>query len=307
MNEVLGLIDQQRNPYFSAEAFGAELDRMLRSAALASVHEDFSMSERDIEELRSARDAAVSRTASTLDSLIEMAEQRRGNLVRYRHLNFVSLGLDCMARTFPTRWGMKWPAKLGEHSGPFDLAIHMPDVVEELLTSGFADYLTPEHLEFDPSLNYCVNRQKKISFNHEVGEEYSLDGFRKLREVYEARIDRFPSMLADPRPLVLIVGYPPFFGANRRALEGFRRIHERISERRSAPTVMYCFRVHQPSKDPEINDFFESAFAWANFAMPSDDYVWHAPGCFLSKEGMEFEHSIITSLQQMIEREQLLT
>jgi hypothetical protein len=178
--------------------------------------------------------------------------------------------------------------------------------VEELLTTGFADYLTPEHLEFDPSLNYCVNREKKISFNHETGEDYSLDGFRKLRETYRARIDRFPSMLDDPRPLVLVMGYPPFFGANRGALEGFHRIHQRISERRTAPTVMYCFRVHQPSKSPEIDNFSESHFTWANFAMPSDDYVWHNPNCFLSAEGMGFERSIITGLQQMIDREQLL-
>lgn len=305
MDEVAALVDKQRNPYLTVERMSEQFDKALRVAALASVHEDFSMSSADLDELRRARETALERTTHTFDMLIRMTETRRRNLVAYQHLNLVSLGLDCMARTFPTRWGMKPPAKLGEPSGPFDLAIHPPHAVDGLVASDFADYVTPDDLEFVPSLNYCVNRRRNISFNHEVGEEYRADNFRKLRDTYEARVARFPMMVSHPRPLVLVAGYPPFFGANRPAVEALQSVHRRIAEGRKGATMMFCFRVHAPSAHPEIPDFSNDQFSWANFPMPSDDYVWHVPNFFLSDAGVRFEERIIESLQHAIEREGL--
>jgi len=305
VDDLARVIDQQRNPHFTTERVVGLFEGALRVTSLASFHEDFSLSTADLDELRRARELTLSRTTAVFDSLINMTEARRRNLVEYRHLNFVSLGLDCMARTFPTRWGLKPPAKLGEQSGPFDLAIHLPNVVGELLDSGFADYLKPDDLEFNPTLNYCVNRRLGISFNHEVGEEYREDNFRKLRDTYEARVARLPSMLSDPRPLVLVVSYPHFFGAHSMAVQGLQRIHQRISEARTASTIMFCFRVHAPSVRPEVADFCSDRFTWANFPMPSDDYVWHDPTFFLTDAGMRFEQRIIAALEDTITREGL--
>ena len=94
MDEVAALVDKQRNPYLTVERMSEQFDKALRVAALASVHEDFSMSSADLDELRRARETALERTTHTFDMLIRMTETRRRNLVAYQHLNLVSLGLD---------------------------------------------------------------------------------------------------------------------------------------------------------------------------------------------------------------------
>jgi hypothetical protein len=107
-------LDEIHNPFVSPEEIGEDTMRQLMTVAYRSLHHDFSISTGDIDRLQVAKAKALVRTADVFDRLIDFAETRRRNLARYQHVQFVSVGLDCMSRTLPTRWGLKPPKKLGD-------------------------------------------------------------------------------------------------------------------------------------------------------------------------------------------------
>ena len=62
-------VDELRNSVFSAARFGATNHENLMLAAYLSLHEDYSVSVTDIDELQVAKAAALLRTAEVFDRL----------------------------------------------------------------------------------------------------------------------------------------------------------------------------------------------------------------------------------------------
>ena len=249
-----------------------------------------------------AKASALVRAADIFDKVIDLAEARSRNLPLYQHLQFVSLGLNCMARTLPTRWGLKPPKKLGELTGPFDITLYTPQALERTIASDFAGYANPENLRYNAEMNYCEDPTSEIAFVHENGEEFVVNEFAKLRSTYDARIERFRAMLDDQRPTFLVVSYPPIFGAYQELVDGLIATLERVKTWRQAPTAMYCFRILMPDQQPEVADFNRDDFEWFNIEMPTAEYEWHIPEHYLTDAGMTFERTIITGLTRMVHR-----
>jgi hypothetical protein len=285
----------------TAEEIGGELLGGLMSVAYRSLHEDLSISRADIDRLQIAKATALVRTADVFDRLIDLAEARRRNLPRYQHIQFLSVGLDCMSRTLPTRWGLKPPKKLGELTGPFDIARCTPFALDRLVETDFADFAQPQNLQYRPDVDYCDDPYVEFEFVHENGLAYVENDFAQLRSTYDARIERFREMLRDPRPTMLVLSYPHIFGAHPSAIEALVRTFERIKARREAPTAMYCFRSLSPGQVPEIADFQRTEFEWLNVERPSDEYDWWLPEHFLTDHGTNYEQQIISGITKMVE------
>jgi len=293
-------IDGLSNEACSAEVIGQASNTFLMTVAWNSLQEGLSISAADIDELRVGRDAHFAKAQQVFDAMIESAEARRRNLPAFAHIQFVSLGLDCMARVLPTRWGLKPPARLGTKTGPFDITEHLPQTLEHVIATDFADYLRPEDIEFREETNHCVNLKIGAGFVHEVGEEYRANDFQKLRDTYTTRIHHFKQMLADPRPTMLVLTYPIIYGAYQELVDGLMRTFEHIKSVRSAPTAMCCIRVNQPGEEPSVPDFRADDFWWSNVHMPYPEYVWYALDHVTTPGGVTFEKRVISHITDMV-------
>jgi hypothetical protein len=142
---------------------------------------------------------------SAFEYLITMLESRVRHLAAGSHFSLISLGEDCLSRSIPTKWGLKPPRLLGEATMPFDLSVHPPEAVAEILESDFADYLRSERLSFDTDRNFSVDVRRGILWNHEVGSEWAENGFERLRSHYLRRIANFRTALNDGRSTLLLL------------------------------------------------------------------------------------------------------
>ncbi len=290
------------NDRFEAEPLLGSVVGALNGAAVQTCGEGLSISDGDIHALVACRDQAQQIVADRFDKLILMARERQANLRLHQDVALLSLGFDCLGRTIPTRWGLRPPRRLGAVSGPFDLAVHMPEVVERLVLEGFPDYLDPAQLAFRPEHNFCVHTGFDISFNHERGPEFAENDFQLLREIYGRRVANFEAALLDPRPLLLVAHSPAFMGIYAGQVEGLRRVLRHVAERRSAPTRLVVIKTHNPGDRPGSCALDDDEMAVHILPLPREGYVWYEPQDFLSDEGFALERGMVRLVQEGIER-----
>lgn len=228
-----------------------------------------------------------------------MARCRSVNLSRCCDVDVLSLGFDCFGRTVPTRWGLKRPRCFGERSGPFDLAVHTPEVVAKLLLSDFEGYMNPHHLHYDSALGFCIDDYLNISFNHERGPSFAEANFAQLVAVYSRRVDSFRLSLQSLRPLLMIAHSPPTMGVYPAQLESLNDAFRALSSRRVAPTRMLMIKTYEPGAAvPPVDSFVNEAFHFLLVPLPEPGYVWFEPESFLSDSGFDWERSIVRVMEE---------
>lgn len=296
-------IAQHRNQKFSPDAVINAFMREMQAVAQLCTGLDMSISDQDIRDLVTAKENVNRLIEDRFSKLISMSRERQSNLLRYHHINLLSLGMDCLSRTIPTRWGLKKTARLGEKSSPFDLAVHSPFSVERLINANFDGYLDTEHLVFLEQHNICSNKKYHVNFNHEIGLDYAANDFKKLCAIYEQRIANFQATLNNPSPLCLVVHLPHFQGAGDPAqIDSLRRVLALIcSQRHYAPTIMVCVNSFLPDNKPGIEEVKEETFTVWNIALPRVDYVWFQPECFLTDDGYAYEKHIVELIRKQLD------
>lgn len=288
------------NSLFNCDQWSQKVHAMLYDVVIQTSGAGWSISDPDISALAEAKHLAKDAIDRYFDNLTEIAQQRQHNLLQFKGLDVVSLGFDCFGRTIPTRWGLKRPRCLGEPTGPFDLAVHMPGIVSTLITQDFEGYLDPESLHFDQKLNYCVNRKMQIGFNHECGEHFALNGFEELIRVYSRRIESFRKMISTANPLLLIAHSPPTMGVYPAQLERLKGVLSFVSSRREADTVMLIIKTFDPlDAPPEVDSFVDGRFHFCLVANPAQSYIWHDPHHFMTSEGFEWEKNVANQIKDV--------
>jgi hypothetical protein len=272
-----------------------------REFALLSTGTGFAMSAADLADLVAVKERTLGSLASWFDRLIAMTEERRRNLVRYDRIGVVSLGCDCASRAVLARWGLKKTASLGEKSGPFDLAVHPPEAIRDLVVGGFTDYMEPEQLAYDEAHAFCINRRYAASFNHEVGPAYAADGFAKLREIYARRIDNFHTAVAAPPPLLLVAHVPHFIELLPERVDCLRQVRDHLATRRSAATDLVIVQTVAPDQAPAVEQESDD-FVLRAVPLPTADYVWHWPQCYMTAEGQAYERQLVSTVAARLER-----
>lgn len=301
MSDIEQALAAHRNDVLVPDAAVEAFLGPAREFALLSTGTGFAMSAADLADLVAVKERTLGSLANWFDRLIAMTEERRRNLVRYDGIGIVSLGCDCASRAVLTRWGLKKTASLGEKSGPFDLAVHPPEAVRDLVVGGFTDYMEPEQLAYDEANAVCINRQHVVRFNHEVGPAYAADGFAKLRETYARRIDNFHAAVAAPGPLLLVAHVPHFIEFFPGRVACLRQVRDHLATRRSAATDLVIVQSVAPDQtsaaEQETDDFVLRAVP-----MPTADYVWHQPQCYMTAEGQAYERQIVATVAARLER-----
>jgi hypothetical protein len=298
----MAAVQAHRNQTFAPESVLADVQHLMRQYALVSTFKDFSISDQDIADLTRARDGALACINERFHKLIVMAQERQQNLLRYEAINVISLGLDCLSRTICTHWGLKKTRRLGEPSGPFDLSVHPPLTIEMLIKDNFPNYLDSAHLKYSESHNFCINTLHHVHFNHETGREFAEDNFSRLRSVYSARIRNLKAGLHDPRPLCLVVHVPHFTGLDPAGLTSLLRVQEHIQGLRAgAPSTMAIINSLTPGIPAGVDEVCDQHIRLWNVPLPSAEYVWHDPHCFLSDEGFRWERSIAERIKVRME------
>lgn len=290
------------NERFQSEPLIGTIAGVLNGAAVQTCGEGLSISDGDIDALVASRDEAQRLLGDRFDKLILMARERQANLRRHRDVALLSLGFDCLGRTVPTRWGLRPPRRLGAVSGPFDLAVHMPEVVEQLVLQGFHDYLEPELLAYRPEHDFCVNTRLGVTFNHEPGAQYAENNFQLLREIYGRRVTNFEQALLDPRPLLLVAHSPAFMGIYPGQVEGLRRVVRHVAERRAAPTRLIVLKTHEPGTSPGCGELDDADLSVHLMPLPWEGYIWYEPQAFLSDEGFALERQMVQRLEEALDR-----
>lgn len=292
-----------RNPTFDPSAWSERLKGLLRDLVIQTSGSSWSISKADLEVLERVEAESMAALSTYFQRLSELARSRCINLSRYESVETVSLGFDCLGRTIPTRWGLKKPRCLGERSGPFDLAVHTPEVVTQLLLTDFDGYMNPANLRYCPTLGYCVDDQLRISYNHEQGPLFAESGFSKLIDVYARRVQGFRLALQSSRPLILVAHSPPTMGVYQKQIDGLMEAFRFVALRRDAPTELLMIKTFEPSSPPSsISPFSENGFAYVSMCLPREGYVWYEPECFLSDAGFEWEKSIVNCIEDVILR-----
>jgi hypothetical protein len=301
MRDIEAALEAHRNEALVPDAAIESFLAPAREFALLSTGHGFAMSAADVADLAAVRERTLGLLTEWFDRLIDMAAQRRRNLVRFKDVAVVSLGCDCVSRAVLARWGLKRTAKLGELTGPFDLAVHPPESVRDLVLGGFAGYMDPAELEYRPGEQVCIHRRYVVHFNHDVGPDYAADEFAKLRETYARRIATFHAAVATSEPLALVAHVPHFIELFPGRVDCLRQVRDHIAERRSAATTLIIVQSVAPGQtamtETEADDFVLRAVP-----LPTADYVWHWPQCYMSAAGQDYERRIIAIVGERLER-----
>lgn len=131
-------------------------------------------------------------------------------------MEIISLGTDCLFKTYMTELGYKKKRTEGEKTNPFDLAIHSYDSMLHFMKHGFTDYIKDEDLYINPEGLLCNKRWNTV-FVHEsdsfkdvayVGDcwkkqslEYNFtdNNYLELKKRYHRRIIDLQEMLCNKK------------------------------------------------------------------------------------------------------------
>jgi hypothetical protein len=239
---------------------------------------------------------------SAFEYLTTMLENRIESLKQRPAFELISLGVDCLPRSIPTKWGIKLPRQMGVLSSPFDLAVHPPQCVAEILETNFDDYLQLDRIEFDTKTNMCIDRERGILWNHELGHEWANEQFKAFRGRYLRRISNFRSLVMDKTPKLFVIYIPETYSIN--ALDTVSRIARAISGFCVAPSAIACIcssskidpRYHKKIGTAEMVGSTLVMYHWV--PLPYPWYLWFMHAHFTMDEGLAFEKGIIQCIRQ---------
>ena len=302
MHDIEAVLEAHRNEALVPDAAVQAFLAPAQAFAQLATGNSFAISAADLADVVAVRERTLGLLTGWFDRLIALTEERRRNLVRYDGIGVVSLGCDCWSRAVLSRWGLKKTAKLGEQTGPFDLAVHPPETVSALLANDFSGYLEPDQLAYREADSICIHSRYHVAFNHEVGPDYAADGFRRLRETYARRIANIRATLADPRPLALVVHVPPYIDLSPDRANCLQRTCDQIVAGRRAPTAMIALDSCAPGQPVQVEERETASFLLRHVSMPAPDYVWHLPQCYMSAAGHAYERQLVTIVAERLDR-----
>jgi hypothetical protein len=128
---------------------------------------------------------------------------------RYKTLQFVSLGTDCVPWDVGNRWGFRPFLTEDRQQLPMNLCAQTAHSCETILADGLAGFSdASQYATFRCAYGFDIGRHRGygILFNHECGEFWLANGCERLVKRYQARVANFYSFaIKGPRVYVLYV------------------------------------------------------------------------------------------------------
>lgn len=203
----------------------------------------------------------------------------------------VSLGPNCYPKTVLVRHGLLKRKKFGQPTYPFDLAwFHSAKYITEFLKSDFKNFLT-ELRYSDYSKSW--DNGNKINFSHEA--YLSPNQKNELIRIYNKRIKNFRNEMQQSRPILFLqilkdekIGQDckNTYGVLKKLCKDRKFVYVVIDciNKTSGiilPKKIHVLRLNLPNKEVDVfsKNFYES------------------------KEGIDFEKSIISCIEEVIYQE----
>ncbi len=251
------------------------------------------LNEGDIDAVDALRERTVRFVDEQFEYMVRNARTRARNQRFFADYDYkvVSLGIDCLSRTIPTRWGLKPPKALGERTHPFDLAVHPYETLCAVLAEDFESYLDTAQLAMSPR-HYVVHKRLKIQFNHEIGDMFADNQYAHFIECYRRRIANFREDVNN---------HPVLFILHMTSNHVPTELAEILSRRLARDD--WRLLVINTSDRP----YDDAALAAASPRMrlhhvpyPYANYVWHTVPHFTTPGGQTFERRIVCAVREAI-------
>lgn len=202
----------------------------------------------------------------------------------------ISLGADCMPRTFSTIYMLKPCRAAGEKGMPFDLANTDPATLAHFLENDFEDYFA-EGWEFDFEHHRWKNLPwTKMFYPHDKDcDENSLE---KLQNRLRGRIQNLRDVMDFPGLIVFVA---------------HKRIEGRIEDLDRAAAKLLELRKGKPTKvaviatDWEDQDNADMQYAeYIRLSYPDAEYRWYDGEQRFSVRGLRYEMSFVREVRKLI-------
>lgn len=198
----------------------------------------------------------------------------------------ISLGADCMPRTFTTLRMLKPCRAAGEKGMPFDLANTEPYALAHFLENDFADYFDGEWT-YDYEHKRWKNAEWTGAFYPHDGDcEPTAEGLEKLKKRMAGRINNFREALSFPGPVLFVM--------HKATLDELRPVDHKAEDIERLCSKIADIRGDKPFKVLVIacdhNDNCEkiAGAELVKLRYPHAEYIWHLAERF-TPAGVKFE------------------
>lgn len=202
----------------------------------------------------------------------------------------IILGTTCFARYIATKAGLK-PTKVeGELSMPFDLAVHFPKSIPDIISSNFKNYLKDIRKNEEGIFEFyykrtILSKPKKIAW---LNHDNDLNGDKnKLIERYQRRIKNFQEAIKKDIPTIFVqscdFGYEP------------NKLIKVLKKKRGQKpySVIFIDIGNNLNITPQKNIYT------VKVEYPFKDYIWYSEEHRNTLEGQAFENNIVEDLKEI--------
>jgi hypothetical protein len=204
-----------------------------------------------------------------------------------RDHQIITLGSTCFSRYITTKAGLKPTREEGELTMPFDLAVHDPALIPEIISSEFKYYLKDIRkneegiFELYYKKNFLCKSKRLAWLNHDNDLEGNETSFIKR---YERRVENFQNAIRQATPIIFIQSCE--FSYNTSKIINIIR-----EKRRKRSDYIIFIDIGSNLKVKEENNIYV-----IKTQNPFKDYVWHLDQHRNTREGQEFENKIVEEL-----------
>lgn len=186
--------------------------------------------------------------------------RRVGGIRRPRHI--VSLGQNCMVGNLSRRWGL---GNLLE-DGPFSAALTGGNGVSLALESDFVEFSAQASYRMVKTANGSgmpMIPKYVFAMNHELGGYWGDNGFRRLIDLYGARVQTFRRQIEAPSLLICVRENP---------IDG-RRLQEALAAHGDDYRLLIIDIM--PQGAPNISVFDDMKTRIVRLPVPVEGYTWY--------------------------------
>lgn len=208
-----------------------------------------------------------------------------------REFQVITLGTTCFARYIVTKAGIKPTKEEGELTMPFDLAVHLPEFIPQIIASNFKGYLKDIRIDSNGIFEIFykssfLSKPKRLAW---LNHDNDLKGDKtKLIERYSKRIENFLLAINKNEPTIFVQACEYSYNHGK-LIEVIQKI------RGAKPYKLLFIDI---GSNLGINPYNNIETIEADY--PYSNYIWHEDAHRNSSEGVVFENIMIHNIKQKI-------
>lgn len=215
--------------------------------------------------------------------LLKTNQFRKKSKEHWDNFNFISLGSQCQPRTLLTKFGLKKSKSDGELSCPFDLSISPHNTVAKTINSNFDDFFYGLHDLPDGS----IKNQLGQIFNHEKESVFKEKNYYAFIERYKKRINNFNQLSKLKNT---------FFVIQTSEIKKTHSLLKSIIRKDLSKNIIIINEGEVEKNNETYYRFFSLNIKIINIKTPYKNYIWHKGEHAITKEGLDYETSIINKI-----------